>query len=157
MKDVNSIINGTLFTLSQWALKLSSWWPRLYETNDWSRTDGSRNSSVGRALDWRSKGPWFNPGFRHWNFRRLPKYFLPIFHILCTLQITVLTFNRNIKYPKELSRLNLFFSRGWVISSVNTLIPYFMIKIRELSFKTPFKFAYKLIHLKKKKIEHSEV
>ena len=24
----------------------------------------SRNSSVGRALDWRSKGPWFNPGFR---------------------------------------------------------------------------------------------
>ena len=25
----------------------------------------SRNSSVGRALDWRSKGPWFNPGFRH--------------------------------------------------------------------------------------------
>ena len=23
-----------------------------------------RNSSVGRALDWRSKGPWFNPGFR---------------------------------------------------------------------------------------------
>ena len=27
--------------------------------------DTSRNSSVGRALDWRSKGPWFNPGFRH--------------------------------------------------------------------------------------------
>ena len=25
----------------------------------------SRNSSVGRALDWRSKGPWFDPGFRH--------------------------------------------------------------------------------------------
>ena len=25
---------------------------------------GSRNSSVGRALDWRSKGPWFDPGFR---------------------------------------------------------------------------------------------
>ena len=25
----------------------------------------SRDSSVGRALDWRSKGPWFNPGFRH--------------------------------------------------------------------------------------------
>ena len=24
-----------------------------------------RNSSVGRALDWRSKGPRFNPGFRH--------------------------------------------------------------------------------------------
>ena len=24
----------------------------------------SRNSSVGRALDWRSKGPWFDPGFR---------------------------------------------------------------------------------------------
>ena len=23
-----------------------------------------RNSSVGRALDWRSKGPWFDPGFR---------------------------------------------------------------------------------------------
>ena len=26
----------------------------------------SRNSSVGRALDWRSKGPWFDPGFRQW-------------------------------------------------------------------------------------------
>ena len=26
-----------------------------------------RNSSVGRALDWRSKGPWFNPGFRHYD------------------------------------------------------------------------------------------
>ena len=24
-----------------------------------------RNSSVGRVLDWRSKGPWFDPGFRH--------------------------------------------------------------------------------------------
>ena len=24
----------------------------------------SRNISVGRALDWRSKGSWFNPGFR---------------------------------------------------------------------------------------------
>ena len=24
----------------------------------------SRNSSVGRALDWRSKGPWFDPWFR---------------------------------------------------------------------------------------------
>ena len=31
----------------------------------------SRNSSVGRALDWRSKGPWFNPGFRHGTVRRL--------------------------------------------------------------------------------------
>ena len=36
-----------------------------------------RNSSVGRALDWRSKGPWFDPGFRHlilfttifWNYQ----------------------------------------------------------------------------------------
>ena len=27
-----------------------------------------RNSSVGRALDWRSKGPWFDPGFRHLKF-----------------------------------------------------------------------------------------
>jgi hypothetical protein len=27
-----------------------------------------RNSSVGRALDWRSKGPWFDPGFRQLNF-----------------------------------------------------------------------------------------
>ena len=26
-----------------------------------------RNSSVGRALDWRSKGPWFDPGFRQIN------------------------------------------------------------------------------------------
>ena len=26
----------------------------------------SWNSSVGRALDWRSKGPWFDPGFRQW-------------------------------------------------------------------------------------------
>ena len=27
-----------------------------------------RNSSVGRALDWRSKGPWFKPGFRQYIF-----------------------------------------------------------------------------------------
>ena len=27
------------------------------------RKSGGQNSSVGRALDWRSKGPWFNPGF----------------------------------------------------------------------------------------------
>ena len=32
---------------------------------DYRYTLVSRNSSVGRALDWRSKGPWFNPGFRH--------------------------------------------------------------------------------------------
>ena len=25
----------------------------------------SRDSSVGRASDWRSEGPWFNPGSRH--------------------------------------------------------------------------------------------
>ena len=35
---------------------------------------GSRNSSVGRALDWRSKGPWFDPGFRQ-KLRRLPLHF----------------------------------------------------------------------------------
>ena len=29
------------------------------------RIDMCRNSSVGRALDWRSKGPWFDPEFRH--------------------------------------------------------------------------------------------
>ena len=28
----------------------------------------SQNSSVGRALDWRSKGPWFNPGFWQYFF-----------------------------------------------------------------------------------------
>ena len=28
-----------------------------------------RNSSVGRALYWRSKDPWFNAGFRHCNSR----------------------------------------------------------------------------------------
>ena len=36
--------------------------------SNWSSTGPhflvGRNSSVGRALDWRSKGPWFNPGFR---------------------------------------------------------------------------------------------
>ena len=34
-----------------------------------------RNSSVGRALDWRSKGPWFNPGFRHRRDLAVGKYF----------------------------------------------------------------------------------
>ena len=28
-------------------------------------TRKSRDSSVGRASDWRSEGPWFNPGSRH--------------------------------------------------------------------------------------------
>ena len=37
----------------------------------------SRDSSVGRASDWRSEGPWFNPGSRHfqksikWNTSRI--------------------------------------------------------------------------------------
>ena len=41
-----------------------------------------RNSSVGRALDWRSKGPWFNPGFRQRGrtIRRPTHLF-----VLCTL------------------------------------------------------------------------
>ena len=34
-----------------------------------------RNSSVGRALDWRSKGPRFNPGFRHRRTTRWPIIF----------------------------------------------------------------------------------
>ena len=38
---------------------------------------GSRNSSVGRALDWRSKGPWFNPGFRQANASFSFFFFLP--------------------------------------------------------------------------------
>ena len=37
----------------------------------------SRNSSVGRALDWRSKGPWFNPGFRHSRNTRRSTTFSP--------------------------------------------------------------------------------
>ena len=45
---------------------------------------GSRNSSVGRALDWRSKGPWFNPGFRQ-KLRRLPlQFFQLLFHFVNT-------------------------------------------------------------------------
>ena len=35
----------------------------------------SRNSSVGRALDWRSKGPWFNPGFRQSFLNRIMAIF----------------------------------------------------------------------------------
>ena len=30
----------------------------------WNHCSTGRNSSVGRASDWRSEGPWFNPGFR---------------------------------------------------------------------------------------------
>ena len=48
----------------------------------------SRNSSVGRALDWRSKGPRFNPGFRHGTIRRLAGYFLLydyVFDHLCSI------------------------------------------------------------------------
>ena len=32
----------------------------------------SRDSSVGRASDWRSEGPWFNPGSRH--IFKVPKF-----------------------------------------------------------------------------------
>ena len=35
-----------------------------------------RNSSVGRALDWRSKGPWFDPGFRQLVFDVFDTHFL---------------------------------------------------------------------------------
>ena len=37
-----------------------------------------RDSSVGRALDWRSKGPWFDPGSRHFFFF----FFLEQWHTL---------------------------------------------------------------------------
>ena len=44
-----------------------------------------RNSSVGRALDWRSKGPWFNPGFRQCrNTRRSSDFSIgESFYIVC--------------------------------------------------------------------------
>ena len=38
----------------------------------------SRNSSVGRASDWRSEGPWFNPGFRHYASQNKPQQFVPL-------------------------------------------------------------------------------
>src|SRR4029434_11319026 len=38
---------------------------------------GRRNSSVGRALDRRSKGPWFDPGFRQFFKSSAPVYFAP--------------------------------------------------------------------------------
>ena len=40
----------------------------INKTWHWRDFPISRNSSVGRALDWRSKGPWFNPGFRQFFF-----------------------------------------------------------------------------------------
>ena len=46
--------NCFILTLPLWGINW--WWNSVVIT--------SRNSSVGRALDWRSKGPWFNPGFR---------------------------------------------------------------------------------------------
>ena len=49
--------------------------------SNWSSTGPhflvGRNSSVGRALDWRSKGPWFNPGFRHSRNTRRSTTFSP--------------------------------------------------------------------------------
>ena len=52
-----------------------------------------RNSSVGRALDWRSKGPRFNPGFRHGTLRRsTPYFFNTIIRIL--LFVNSWTFDR---------------------------------------------------------------
>ena len=39
----------------------------------------SRNSSVGRALDWRSKGPWFDPGFRQYAPAAGQHFFLSFF------------------------------------------------------------------------------
>ena len=41
-------------------LKFSKPWPIVKELKL-----HSRDSSVGRASDWRSEGPWFNPGSRH--------------------------------------------------------------------------------------------
>ena len=45
-----------------------------------------RNSSVGRALDWRSKGPWFNPGFRHCRNTRRSTPFLILAILTCSDQ-----------------------------------------------------------------------
>ena len=51
----------------------------------------SRNSSVGRALDWRSKGPWFDPGFRHfflpWRWLLRDVVVFPIFLSMCSVSL----------------------------------------------------------------------
>ena len=52
-----------------------------------------RNSSVGRALDWRSKGPWFNPGFRQCFFKNLQ------WHI--KLQFVIINNNRDVTPNKS--------------------------------------------------------
>ena len=56
-----------------------------------------RNSSVGRALDWRSKGPWFNPGSGQStlpvagkSFWKLPSCYQLIFGWDCVLKKEVL-------------------------------------------------------------------
>ena len=38
-------------------------------------------SSVGRASDWRSEGPWFNPRWRHFSF--FPSTLITIFKVCC--------------------------------------------------------------------------
>ena len=38
-------------------------------------------SSVGRASDWRSEGPWFNPRWRHFSF--FPSTLITIFNVRC--------------------------------------------------------------------------
>ena len=56
-------LGGKFFFCLSWGL------PGLLTTRGGIPSEGtSRNSSVGRALDWRSKGPWFNPGFRQQKF-----------------------------------------------------------------------------------------
>ena len=47
--------------------KLCGWLPiqPAKKTLVHQRSNTRLDSSVGRALDWRSKGPWFNPGSRH--------------------------------------------------------------------------------------------
>ena len=48
-------------------VEVKNLWQKLKTYRKLVVSFSSRDSSVGRALDWRSKGPWFDPGSRQFN------------------------------------------------------------------------------------------
>ncbi len=94
----------------------------------------SRNSSVGRALDWRSKGPWFNPGFRQsifFHFFNHNAQFMP----LCVLLVLLQSINKIfVSLPSNGTESLILIWFDWFILSfllfsifVKVLVQYFFI------------------------------
>ena len=75
----------------------------------WKYTQISPNSSVGRASDWRSESPWFNPGFRR------HVHFLSSWNIFFIQAFTRTCWSRDQKKPTLLTHFYISILKNYSI------------------------------------------